>query len=190
MTIGPTDIVNRAIELIGNNAPLVTGTLANNFGGGALGIMAATLYPDAVNTVGREFGWDFSRNIATLSLSGNSAPLGFAYEYVYPASGIQVRQLIPPTITDANDPLPIDFTVGYASISGQPTKVIWTNLQNAVASISGLPPESVWDPGYTAAVVRFLASGLAMAGEGRPETSRDMAKMADQTTATAEERGA
>lgn len=170
---GPQDataIVNRAIQLIGDNQAPVTGT-EPNFDSSAAGVAAKYLYPGVVQTVAKRFGWDFARNVAALSISG-TAPANWTYQYLYPANGIEVRQLMPTTITDPNNPLPVSWTIANATISSIPTKVIWTNLPNAVAVFTNNPPVSLWDAGFVEAVVRLLASEMAMAILGKPGTSQ------------------
>lgn len=270
------------------------------FDGTPFGIACGQLYLSAVQTIGRQFGWDFSRNVAALSLTGSTPPLGLAYEYAYPTNGIQVRQLVPETV-DANDPRPIDWVVGNsvgpstaatgfiqfdvnpspsdtitlngavftfvasgatptnfqsniggniggtlallvnvlppngysgtpqltvasysrssprlivtygtlgtagnsdtlaasaATVSG-PTltggasaaqKVIWTNLADAQAAFSNQPPEDTWDPAFTEAVVRWLASELALAISNTPETSKLTMDSAIQMEGAGEQR--
>lgn len=168
-----TDIVNEAIQLIGDNQPLVTG-VAPTFDSSPAGIAAAQLYVPTVQAVGRRFGFDFSRNIATLVLSGNSAPWPWEFEYLYPTNGIEIRQVSPPTLADPSNPLPVNWEIGNTIVSSNPTKVIWCNLADAMARITNTPPESLWDPLYRDSVVRLLSSALAMAVAGRPDTARDM----------------
>lgn len=168
MALTPTDIVNRAIQIIGDNQAPVTGTFPS-FDTSTAGVAASILYPDVVQTVAKRYGWDFSRNTVTLTLSG-SAPPNWTYQYLYPTNGLEIRQLMPPA-PDRNNPLPVSWSVANADIASVPTKVIWTNVQNAVAVITNQPPVALWDAGFVEAVVRLLASGLAMAVPGRPETS-------------------
>lgn len=278
------DIVNRAVQFVGgfNNQKPVTGS-PPSFDGSVVGIAAGQLYNGVVQTVGRQFGWDFSRRIAALALTINVPPLGFSYEYLYPTNGIQVRQLVPPTFTDPNDPRPVQWSVGntdvpttaatgsvafasnplnndtvtlngvvFTFVSGTPSgnqvqiggttaftieslaaalnasvnpsltvatyvrtggpstaslnvtydtlgtvgnaytlaasagtpsaatltggtttqqKVIWTNLQNATATFTNQPGESIWDALFTESVVRLLASELDLATAGNPDRS-------------------
>lgn len=285
--VTPADIVNRAIQLIGgfNNNQAITGS-PPLFDRTTIGVAAGTVYNAVVQTIARKFGYDFSRNIATLGLTGGTAPLNYAYEYFYPTNGIQVRQLVPPTFADANNPTPIRSTIGnvvapfsaatgsinfvstnpvandtitlngnvftFASGGVTPTnfkfliggglantlanmlnllppngynstpsltvttystnvnsllityntlgpsgnaytlaasratvsaatltgganaqqKVIWTNLQNALASFTNQPVENTWDALFTEEVVRLLASELALAVPGKPGSSQ------------------
>lgn len=165
----PVDVVNRAIQLIGDNQAPVTGTLPN-FDNSTAGIAAATLYPDVVQTVAKRFGWDFARGTAKLVIAG-TPPLNWDFQYAYPTNGIEVRQLLPAAI-DRSNPIPVSWTVANATVSSVPTKVIWTNVASATAVFTNQPPESLWDAGFVEAVVRLLASGLAMAVAGKPATSQ------------------
>jgi hypothetical protein len=185
--LNPNQVVNRAINQIGDDQPPVTGTLPN-FDTSPAGVAAAALYTSVVQTVLRTYGWDFSRNLATLVATGNAPPPQFAYEYAYPSMGIEIRQLQPTVLADANNPTPITWQVGNVTVLGVPTKVIWTNLQNALATISNQPPEGLWDAGFTESVVRLLASELAMAIAARPDTSQEMLKSAGDFERAAEGR--
>lgn len=295
------DIVNRALQLVGgfNNTQGVTGS-PPTFDNSAAGVAAGTLYTSVIQTVGRQFGWDFSRNIATLALTENVPPFGYSYEYSYPSSGIQLRQIVPATI-DQNNPVPVRWDVGntivgvtvatgsiffpanpspgdtvtlngvlwtfvasgatgnqiniqatagltigvvFASIlnassdpalsvatygvTGGPAtitltfayktkgtagnaytlaasaatrsgptltggtstqqKVIWTNIQDALGTITNQPAVSTWDPLFTESVVRLLASELALALSGKPETSQAQVDLAGAFEKAGEQR--
>ncbi len=115
-----------------------------------------------------------------VSLSGNPAPVPWAFEYLYPPFGIQIRQLMPAVIADANDPLPVNWDVANNVVGGTTKKVIHTNLANAEVVFSNQPDESTWDPGFREAVVRLLSSELAIALSGRPDTAQVMIKTGEQ----------
>lgn len=169
------DIVNRAIVLISgfDNKGLVTGT-PPNFDGSQIGIAAGAIYAGVIQTAGRQFGYDFSRNEVGLVVTGNTPPVQWTFEYAYPTNGVEVRQLTPAVISDPNNPLPVRWTVGNVLVASVPTKVVWTNLANAVAVFTNQPPENLWDGLFTESVVRLLASELAMGIEGRPDTSKNL----------------
>ena len=171
MTVTSNDVANEALQYIGDNMPPVTG-VAPTFDNSPAGLALQKLYVPAVQTVGRQWGWDFARNIVSLTASGNTPPVGWAYEYLYPSNGIEVWQLIPATITDANNPTPVTWSVGNTLVSAVQTKVIWSNLATAKAAYNNNPNESTWDPIFREAVVRLLASELAMAISGKPDTSQ------------------
>lgn len=183
------DIVNEALQLVGDNMAPVTGALPN-FDSSAAGVAAKYLYTPTVQAVARRFGWDFSRNVATLELTGHTAPYPWAFEYAYPSSGIQIRQLMPqiPPFIDVNNPLPVNMEIGNSIVNNVPTKVIWCDIENAVARITNQPNENLWDPLFRDAVMRLLGSSLGMALAGRPETARDLIESYMQVEALAETR--
>lgn len=172
MPVTPADIVNQAVQLIGgfDDQGPITG-VPPVFDNSPIGIAAGVLYAEAVATVGREHGYDFSRNIAQLSSTGNPPPPPWRAEYLYPTNGIQVRQLMMAQ-PDPLNPIPVNYTIGNTLVGSTPRKVIWANISNALAVFTNTPPESLWDSLFTQAVVRLLANGLAMATQGKPETAQ------------------
>jgi hypothetical protein len=168
-----TDIINQAVWIIGDDVSPVTGVYPT-FDGSKAGQAAAILYGLTVRAVARQFGWDFGRNVVNLALSGNTAPLGFSFEYVYPGNGVEIWQLMPQTISDPNNPILVDWTVGNTLVGSVQTKVIWSNQQNAVAIYHNNPTENTWDPLFQQAVVRLLASAMAMALKGKPDVAAAM----------------
>jgi hypothetical protein len=166
-------VANSALELIGDNTPVVTGN-SPTFDNSTAGLALQKLYAPAVATVGRQWGWDLARSLVALTLTGNVAPLGWAFEYAYPGSGIEVWQLQPGAISDANNPLPVNWNVGNNLVSGTQAKVIWSNQTGAIATYNNNPSEATWDPLFREAVVRLLASELTMALFGRPDTAQAM----------------
>lgn len=173
MAVTSTDIVNQALMLIGDNMPKVTGAYPA-FDTSTAGKAANLLYGPAVQTVGRQFGWDFARRTVLLTTTGNAAPFPWAFEYTYPADGIEIWQLLPATLSDPNNPLPIRWSVGNVIVGSTLTKVIWTNLATAHANYNNNPGESMWDPLFREALVRLLASELAMAVAGKPDTAQGL----------------
>lgn len=165
------DVVNEALQYIGDNMPPVTGN-PPTFDSSAAGVAAAQFYNPVVQTVGRQFGWDFARNTFTLAPSGNTPPDPWTYEYLYPAAAVQVWQLKGATETDPNNPLPVNWNVANTLVANVQTKVIQTNLQNALAVLNNNPSDTVWDPGFREAVVRLLASVLSMAIAGKPDMAQ------------------
>lgn len=188
MAVTSTDIVNQAIQLIGDNQPLVTG-VAPNFDVSPAGVAAAALYTPCVQTVGRQFGWDFARNTAALAASGNVAPNPWLQEYLYPGNGVQVWQLIATVgVFDPNNPLPVNWVVANALVSGVQKKVIHCDLVAPLAVYNNMPTESTWDPLFREAVVRLLASALGMALEGKPDTAAAMLESGAKFEAVGEQR--
>jgi hypothetical protein len=164
------DIANQAIVDMGGNQPAVTGQ-APNFDNSTAGLALQKLYAPTVQTVAKQFGWDFTRAAVALQPTGNNAPLGYAFEYLYPANGIEVFELQPQPIADFNNPLPVNWTIGNDVVGGTQSKVIWTNLANAIAVYNNVPQESTWDALFHEAVVRLLTSVLSMALAGKPDVA-------------------
>ena len=171
--ITSNDIANQAIQLIGDNQPAVTG-VAPNFDSSAAGVALSRLYMPCVQTVARQFGWDFARNTVTLATTGNHAPFPWTYEYLYPSNGVEVWQIAPPSLADPNNPLPINWDVANAVVDNAVVRVIHTNVSAAQAVFNTAPPESAWDSLFRETVVRLLASELAMALLGKPETAQGL----------------
>ena len=188
MAVTSLSVANQAISLIGNNIPQVTGS-APNFDGSVAGIALQTLYPNCVRTVAKEHAWDFAREVAALTTSGNAAPMGWAFEYLYPGSVVEILQLLDPSNTDLNNPLPSNWMVGNAIVSATQTKVIWTNVASATAVMNNAPVEATWDAGFQEAVVRLLASELAQALFGRPDTAQSYLDSGGAFESLAESRG-
>lgn len=172
MALTSNQVANQALQLSGNNQKLVTGN-APNFDSSPAGVTLSFLYPWALRTIGRQFNWDFSRSTALLVTTGNTPPIPWTNEYIYPVSAVQVWQLLATaSLIDVNNPLPVNWVVANNLVSAVQTKVIQTNLASALAVFDNLPTEGVWDPGFQEAVVRLLASELAMGLDGRPETAQ------------------
>lgn len=171
-------VANRALVEIARGNPLASGTVATNFDGTASGIYAATLYTGFVQQLLRTQDFEFSRKDVALALSGNTAPLGSTYEYLYPADCLRLRQVHPAT-WDETDPQPVNWDVGTALVSAVQTTVIWTDQATAWGCYTTLNvTEADWDPTFTEQMVRYLGSALAMPVAGRPDVSREFLKIA------------
>ncbi len=187
MPVTSQEVANQALLELGGNQPPVTGN-APTFDDSTCGKALRYLYTPCVQFVGRQFGWDFARSIVALTLSGNVAPFPYSLEYIYPVGGVQVWQLIPPTLADPNNPAPVNWTVGNALVAAVQTKVIWSDLVGARAAYNNAPNENTWDPGFREAVVRLLASELALAIAGKPDASQVLLQSAGAIEKTAEGR--
>lgn len=177
MALTSNDIVNAALQYVGNNQPAVGGQWPNFDTTGpaaTVGKAANLLYGNAVKTVGRQFGWDFARHSVALALTDNTAPFPWAFEYLYPNDSVEIWQLLPATLADPNNPLPIRWNVGNVIVDGVQKKVIWSNLATAHAYYNNNPTESTWDSLFVETLVRLLASELSMATAGRPDTAQSL----------------
>jgi hypothetical protein len=172
MPVTSADIVNQALQMVGDNMPAVQGN-SPTFDDSTAGQAAQRLYAPAVATVGRLFEWDMARRTVVLTLSGG-APFPWDFQYLYPTNGLEVWQVMPGGLSDPNNPLPTTWVVANAVVSSAERKVIHTNVADAVAVYNNNPGPDVWDAGFREAVVRLLASEFAMAVAGRPETSQNL----------------
>lgn len=187
MAVTGNDIANEAIQLIGGNQPAVQGQ-GPGWDQSAAGKALQKLYIPTVQAVQRAWGWDASRALVVLALTANTPPVGYLYEYSYPTNGIEVWQLVPQTISDLNDPRPVNWSVGNAQVGNVQTKVIWTSLANARAIYNNNPTEAIWDSLFRQAVVRLLGSALGMALEGRPDSAHELLENYGQFQGLAEAR--
>lgn len=173
MALTSTQVVNQALQMVGDNMPAVQGT-SPTFDDSDAGQAAQALYVPTVEAVARLFEWDMARTTATLVLSGNVAPWPWAFEYLYPVGGIEIWQLLPEALSDANNPLPVNWTVANAVVATLQRRVIQTDLPSAKAVYNNNPRPEAWDSLFTEAVTRLLASKFAMAVAGRPETAENL----------------
>jgi len=181
-------VANNALQLIGDNQPLVSAG-APNFDQSPAGVALQQLYAPTVATVMRQFGWDMARNTQPLVATGNVAPFPWGHEYTYPANCLEVLQVLPPSVTDPNNPLPANWSVGNDVVSGAQVKVIFSNLAAALVVYNNGPAENTWDPLFTEAVVRMLASKLSMAIGGRSDTAQALLQSGSAMEQIAESRG-
>lgn len=173
MTTGSTDlsICNRAIEeCIGRYT--MTGT-APNFDNSTAAQACALLYQPAWQMLLREQDTEFSRLTATLA-PGGAATYPWSNAYLYPSDCLKIRSVVPAT-WDANDPQQVRWSEQSQIISSTATRIILTDVPSAVLvyTTSNLTP-AVWDSNFEEAVVRFLASQLALGLAGRPDLSRTL----------------
>lgn len=173
MPVTSSDIVNQALQYIGDNTPDVTG-VAPTFDSSPAGQAAARFYTPVIQSVGRQFEWDFARNTQALVSSGNNPPYPWLFEYLYPANCIEFWQIIPASVADDNNPLPTTWAVANNIVGGVQRKVVQTNLVNPLAVFNNYPDESTWDPLFRETAVRLLASVMGMALAGRPDTAQAM----------------
>src|SRR5690242_16667245 len=112
------DVCNEALELIAAQATVTAfsdGTPAGN----ACGV----LYQPTVDLVLRQVDPSFARKTAALTLSAAPTPvIPWAYEYLYPADCLRLRQIRPPPsptsgFQDPNDPTPIRAALGIDVIA-------------------------------------------------------------------------
>jgi hypothetical protein len=168
-------VANQALGDIAAQVTL-TGALPN-FDGTAAGIAVGTYYDQVVNTVLRQQDYEFSRTTLLLQpASGVSLIAPFTSAWVYPIDCVRVRQ-IAPAAWPQNDPQPVRWSVQWQFLDSN--RVIFTNLPPSpqpnivyTTSDAGAGYEAVWDSLFTEAVIRLLASVLALDLSGRPDLAR------------------
>jgi hypothetical protein len=184
LTPTQASIVNRAAAEIAAEAT-VTGEWPNFSGGGNVSTYANILYPGVVSLVAREQDYECLKFVASLVPSGLVPLPPWQFEYLYPADCVRIRQITPPT-WNANDPQPVEWSVEEHPNAGTLQKVIGCNIANAMAvyttAVTNVS-EAQWDALLQEAVVRTLASELAMAIAGRPDFSRVTLEQAGQLVA-------
>lgn len=184
----PQAVVNAALEQIASQT-----TIASLTDGSDAANAALVVYAPTVQLMLRELDPDFARYTAPLVLSGAPTPVPpWAYEYLWPADMVRLRQVQPPSsgsgsLADPNDPQPVRANVAFDLIGGVNTKVILSNQQNALAVYTtSLVTESAWDSVFTDAVIRRLANPLALALSGRPDFAREVLEQSAMMAKTAE----
>jgi len=176
-----TDVVNRALELLGVQVQI---TALND--GSVAGNAAQVIYAPAVNLLLRRLDPAFARRTDVLSAAGGTIPPPWTHEYTYPADCLRLRQLRPQAGSyNVNDPQPVRGALAFDN--GLAAKVIVSNQANASAVYtSSTPNENQWDSAFIEAVARLISNPLAMALAGRPDFARELLAEAEQYANTAE----
>jgi hypothetical protein len=177
MPLSAADIVNRALELIGNQDQ-VTG-VNPTFDGSTAGNAAGVLYTPAVQLLLRQVNPDFARTRVTLAPVAITIPTSWAYAYTYPATCLRMRQVAPaPGSYDRNAATPVRAEIDVDPGAG---KVILTNQEAAIAVITtSAVTEAQFDTIFSETVARQLANPFAMALAGRPDFARELLAEAEQ----------
>lgn len=181
-------VVNYALELSATQAYITALT-----DGSPEANAAQIIYAPVVQLLMRELDPDFARFTAPLALSAAVTPIPpWAFEYLYPANCVRLRQVRPPgsgtgSLSDPNDPQPVRANVSFDVIATVPTKVILSNQVNALAVYtSSAVTEAQWDSAFAEAVSRRLANPLAMALSGRPDFAKEVLQQSGMVAGTAE----
>ncbi len=183
-----TIVVNIALQFIATQE-----TITSLTDGSAAANYASVIYAPTVQLMLREIEPDFARTTVALTAAGVATPITpWAYEYLYPADMVRLRQVRPPpsgagSLVDPYNPQAVRAMVDFDIIATLPTKVILTNQQNARAVYtSSTVTEAQWDPVFTDAVARRLANPLSMALAGRPDFAESILMQSAQMAQTAE----
>lgn len=181
------DIINQALRRISYPTPI--GFI---YEGSPAARVAVEIYGQTRDDLLRSQDWPFARQSAALQVLKTAPPNGYGvtpwnpdypplpwiYEYAYPVQPtacLRVRAVRPtPIFIPELDPQPNIFVVADDYTLAPPTKVILTNLVNAVAVYTGQITEpATWEPMFTEALIDALAArlgpSLGAAGGARPE---------------------
>lgn len=126
---------------------------------------ASLLYNPLRDFLLREGDYDWANGVeSVVTLGAATFPWTFAYQY--PSGALRIRQVTPASVF-TYDPQPFQWNV----VAVGATRRIWTKALASHVIYTYGAPEDVWDPIFTEAFVRLLASALAFALENRIEAS-------------------
>lgn len=188
------DIVNQAFRAAG--VPL---RIEDMFEGSDGAKTALELFGQCRDELLDAKDWSFNRQTAPLTLLKGPPPdggynfaqpwsnlypaPGFLYEYAFPSNAVDLRAIIPPPgLMPDLDPRPAVWRVDNDQvpnvINGTPTgpeaKVIYCNITNAIAIYrSRVTSPTIWDPGFTAALVALLGKRFAVAFGATVDVARE-----------------
>ena len=180
----PVDIVNIALMEIGHQEVITSFTE-----GSPTANVANQLYQTKINALFRSANWNCARKQAALTLlravtingvaTNDNPPLPWYYEYSYPSDCLRARYIIPydlgiaattPPLTTFQNASPylqpltaaVPFIIGndgYPTSAPVPTRVILTNMANAVLVYTfQVDDPTQWDPQFIAAATSFLGA--------------------------------
>jgi hypothetical protein len=163
------DVLNASLRPIGYRLRIGSIYDGSDAANAALDIYSQTL--DATLRVG---DWGFAQKIAAATLSGQTAPPPWAFEYTYPTDCIRVRNVFYASyLADQNNPLPSRWDEGN---NGLGNKVIWTTATAArFVYTKQVVDMTQWEPLFVEALIGQLGERLAPQLMGG-----DSAKMAAQ----------
>jgi hypothetical protein len=186
------DVCNRAVAQIAEIPSITPVTGINPPAGDSIAAAnaASLLYQPIYLAILRQFEWDFAKKVAPLVAATAPPLVPWLYQYLYPADCIQFRQVAPPPGTiDPNDPQPLRHAVADDDRGGTAQKVILANQAAALGVYTAdVADPTLWDWGFAEAMVRALASALALTLAGRPDFSREKLSEAAQFESIAESR--
>lgn len=158
------DLANRALAEIGTRSRLTGPAIDPNESAEAL--YASLLYAPLRDFLLAEGDYFFSLFIGSAIASTPIIP-PWTHTYNYPAGALRIRQLYPVGV-NLLDPRPVEWT----SVAIGTDKKIFTNqvIDNILFTAAPIN-EDIWEPIFTEAFVRLLASALTFALENRVEAS-------------------
>jgi hypothetical protein len=155
-------VTNRALAQIGTHSQI-----ASMVDGSEEARYANLLYNPLRDFMLAEGDYDFSLQ-RTAAVFIGSVALPWVSSYQYPSGALRIRSVIPVSV-DLFNPTPIEFNI----FSIGSTRIIITTVAIASVVYTYAPVEDIWDPIFTEAYTRLLASALAFALENRIEASKE-----------------
>lgn len=177
----PVEVVNIALAEIG-----IQKSISSFNDNSTEAKVAKLLYQPKIDALFRAARWNCAKKQGNLTLlkaisidgvtSTDPPPRPWYYEYLYPADCLQLRYLIPDFLVsgDVNPPLTTavvlatyqwvgqgasPFSVANDTVNTVPTRVILTNLQNAIGVYTfRVEDPTQWDPQFLAAATSFLGA--------------------------------
>lgn len=173
----PADAVNAALVRIGHKL-----TIGSLYDGSDAANVAINIYGQTRDQLLRDGDWAFARrDIAIAAIKSapttgyfppaawdpaTNPPLGFQFQYAYPADCLKVRAIRPVPVFAWNfDPQPVVFSTPNDSTLSPPAKVIACNIgPNAVLTYCGqVTDPQQWEATFTESLIAELARRLAVA---------------------------
>lgn len=156
-------LTNRALATIGTRSQissLTDGSPEANY--------ANILYTGLRDFLLREGDHDWSVREDSAVPIIPAPPHPWLFAYICPSDAIRIRQILN-TSSDLLDPQPFEWNVIWRANARE----ILTKQEATGILLTFAPLEDIWDPIFTEAFVRLLASSLAFALENRIEASRE-----------------
>lgn len=154
----PAMIINDALKRIGRKI-----RVGSMWEGSEPAKMALDIYAQTRDDLLRDSDWGFSEATVVASASGATVPAQWSYSYAYPSDCVRVRALYAATyLANQNNPLPVNWRVSNAVVSGSNVQVVLTNMANASLVYSKrVTDPKAWDAGFTEALCAALGERLA-----------------------------
>lgn len=198
----PADALNACLVRMGYKKRV--GSL---FDGSEAAQQALNVYAQCRDDVLRGFDYDFAMRSIALSLlksapvggyfppnawnPATNPPMGFAFEYGFPADALKIRIVKPAALFPVNaDPQFYAFTIANDNAFTPAQRVILSNVPSAIANYTGQVTDlSTWDVAAVEELIAALARRLAGALMGMEALKAAMAdEQAELGPAMAEQR--
>jgi hypothetical protein len=175
MATSPEQLINQALRRIG-----YTIEIGYLYEGSPAARAALTLYGQTRDDLLCNIDWPFARQSVQMTLLKTAPPGGYSYptlwtsafppipwifEYAYPTGCLEMRAVRPVAVLIPEyDPVPNIFAVADDPSLPSPSKVVLSNLSNAIAVFTGqITDPTQWEPMFTEALVEAMARRMGEA---------------------------